>query len=230
MNLEWQRFPPLSGSIWLQGHHVRSTLTAKQWKEHCSLSNRPTGGVAVLYLIMIGCILNGGVENDMSAFPMQIFFWGCSGPYFPADEEGQLPEVLTIRPIQASVGYCHKPQPQEEVSPTNNCQSTAVWPKNGVIMYPYVIMPLWFLCYRFFAFGSKKKSPVPSPSPKPKRRGSAGGVMQNEKLVTNSLSQHSYSTGNLQDLDLHADKSNKSSPMGWGTQAFLVDSLGPQIP
>ena len=76
---------------------------------------------------------------------------------------------------------------------------------------------VYLLCTRFFHFGGgvaavaglKKKSPMPSP--KLPRRGSIGA--ENDKNLTASpLSQHSYSTGNLRELN--DANSAKSSPGG----------------
>ena len=90
--------------------------------------------------------------------------------------------------------------------PLSNSHScpTMMWPVYRVVHIHLCILR------RLFSFGVKKKSP--NPSPKPKRRGSTSSAVANDKkLVTSSLSQHSYSTGNLQDLE---DRSNKSSPLG----------------
>lgn len=54
---------------------------------------------------------------------------------------------------------------------------------------------------RFFSFGSRKKNTL-TPSPKPKRRGSAGNDADMENA---GVAHHSYSTGNLRELD---DKSS----------------------
>jgi regulator of G-protein signaling len=75
---------------------------------------------------------------------------------------------------------------------------------------------------KFFTFGvsgTKKGSLLPSP--KAKRRGSTSRVAEklvdDEPLATNNtLSQHSYSTGNLKDIDTsdRSDRSGQTSPFG----------------
>ncbi|XP_025106028.1 regulator of G-protein signaling 7-like isoform X3 [Pomacea canaliculata] len=52
---------------------------------------------------------------------------------------------------------------------------------------------------RFFNFGSRKKATL-TPSPKPKRRGSASSE-NNDGEGPTSVAHHSYSTGNLRELD-----------------------------
>lgn len=68
---------------------------------------------------------------------------------------------------------------------------------------------------RLFNFGSKKQSK--DLSPKIKRRGSTSRVVNHvevdDLLCTNTLSQHSYSTGNL--IDIESYRSGKSTPYGY---------------
>ncbi|GFN81928.1 regulator of G-protein signaling 7 [Plakobranchus ocellatus] len=51
---------------------------------------------------------------------------------------------------------------------------------------------------KFFSFGSRKKNNMLTPSPKPKRRGSSGNDAEIESAT---VAHHSYSTGNLRELD-----------------------------
>ena len=64
-----------------------------------------------------------------------------------------------------------------------------------------LILSQWsFYCNRFFNFGSRKKTML-TPSPKPKRRGSNNSGEVEAEGVIGSAAHHSYSTGNLQELD-----------------------------
>lgn len=53
---------------------------------------------------------------------------------------------------------------------------------------------------RFFNFGSRKKNML-TPSPKPKRRGSSNSGDGDGETTVGPVAHHSYSTGNLQELD-----------------------------
>ncbi|XP_005098469.1 regulator of G-protein signaling 7 isoform X2 [Aplysia californica] len=77
---------------------------------------------------------------------------------------------------------------------------------------------------KFFSFGSRKKNTL-TPSPKPKRRGSASNDGDGENQT---VAHHSYSTGNLRDLDdkstvmLRRDANSSDSSLASDTSPNMV--------
>ncbi|CAG5133050.1 unnamed protein product [Candidula unifasciata] len=77
---------------------------------------------------------------------------------------------------------------------------------------------------KFFSFGSRKKNTL-TPSPKPKRRGSAGNDADMENPA---VAHHSYSTGNLRELDekssvmIRRDANSSDSSLASDTTPNLV--------